>query len=742
MRLDSARFPEDISQSIGVPIEVGTQQPSSPAPTTRIQAGGLPDVVRPSTQRLTTNRSDGGTYRPALPSDVVRPEVALPAEPAASPAAASLANSSGPEPRRTMAAAPDVAPAATPPGLPQADFPLGPARTPRVQVAESLPAPQSPPAASAERTTTLDVRPPVEDVAIPAAPRDAAVVPSTPPAAATAIDPGPIADPSMLPQPVRPAGDSGPEAELAEVRVVPSATPDEGPANNAGSELPQVTDVARRPTNSISPPTRRALPMVRDTPTDVAPRASARQSASTQIQAVGPASVAVTEPMSRTTPGALPVEVEAGPGVGGLSSDVSTDIGLLHRQAQPDSDQVVDSVGRFLRRPVGGPLSLDSHVPIPARAYETRMNRQGQRPAGGNGRPSPRTEEAIELGLVYLAEHQREDGSWSLTQAGESAAVVREKPITIHSDAAATGLSLLAFLGAGYHHRADKYGDVVRDGLQYLLTHQQPNGDLFVRGDLESNRSAWLYSHAIASIALCEAFGMTQDPELREPAQRAVDFIVQAQHPQRGGWRYAPGVGSDTSVSGWMVMALRSAELANLHVPVDTWQRVDVWLEMAKASEECPELYRYNPLAPNTLSQGHGRRPTKTITAVGLLMRLYTGWRRDDLQMIAGADYLMNNLPAIGSLRDPQRDTYYWYYATQVMFHMRGPYWERWNAELHELLTSTQLQIGELAGSWDPWAPLPDRWAPHAGRLYVTTMNLLSLEVYYRHLPIYEDTSR
>jgi hypothetical protein len=76
------------------------------------------------------------------------------------------------------------------------------------------------------------------------------------------------------------------------------------------------------------------------------------------------------------------------------------------------------------------------------------------------------------------------------------------------------------------------------------------------------------------------------------------------------------------------------------------------------------------------------------------------------------------------------------------MFHMRGDYWERWNGQLHELLTSTQEQTGAMAGSWDPWSPLPDRWSPHAGRLYVTTMNLLSLEVYYRHLPIYEDTAR
>ena len=68
--------------------------------------------------------------------------------------------------------------------------------------------------------------------------------------------------------------------------------------------------------------------------------------------------------------------------------------------------------------------------------------------------------------------------------------------------------------------------------------------------------------------------------------------------------------------------------------------------------------------------------------------------------------------------------------------------WEAWNSRLHPLLVDAQIQAGELAGSWNPYTPVPDRWAVHAGRLYVTTMNLLSLEVYYRHLPIYADTAR
>jgi len=40
-------------------------------------------------------------------------------------------------------------------------------------------------------------------------------------------------------------------------------------------------------------------------------------------------------------------------------------------------------------------------------------------------------------------------------------------------------------------------------------------------------------------------------------------------------------------------------------------------------------------------------------------------------------------------------------------------------------------------GSWDPIYPIPDRWAGSAGRLYLTSLSLLTLEVYYRYLPLY-----
>jgi hypothetical protein len=98
-------------------------------------------------------------------------------------------------------------------------------------------------------------------------------------------------------------------------------------------------------------------------------------------------------------------------------------------------------------------------------------------------------------------------------------------------------------------------------------------------------------------------------------------------------------------------------------------------------------------------------------------MRLYTGWERENPHMIRGADFLLENPPALGSDR-----------------------WQAWHDRLHPLIVNAQVRQGTYAGSWDPKGPIPDRWGLHAGRIYVTAMNLLSLEVQYRKLRLYEET--
>lgn len=501
------------------------------------------------------------------------------------------------------------------------------------------------------------------------------------------------------------------------------------PGTTAGPELGQVVDVGapRQRAERAVPPSGSVQVAMVD-----APNRGGFEAEDQAEHSPGDAShrLALTR---QATEGGLAVNIDAVEGPGGLGAGTSVEVGLNSRRAARDSVQVSLQTARFVRHQVGGPLATSTAAVAPTDAFRRRPRDAGGGWAPGLGSPPPLTEQTVDLGLTFLVRQQLADGSWSLQS-------IPGEPASLVSDTAATALALLAFQGAGYNHREHQYADVVHGGIEYLVKSQKPDGDLFLPMDEFSNQSVWLYSHALAALAVCEAYGMTQDPQLKAPAQKALDFIVASQHPDRGGWRYAPQVGSDTSVSGWMMMALKSGELAGLAVPEQVYANIRQWLDRSQASDQEPHLYRYNPLAPNTPEQAHGRLATKTMTSVGLLMRLYLGWQRDNPHMIRGAQYLAENLPAIGTRGDPQRDTYYWYYATQVMFHMGGDHWKAWNDRLHPLLTETQLKQGPLAGSWEPRGSIPDRWAPHAGRLYVTTMNILSLEVYYRHLPLYEDT--
>ena len=388
---------------------------------------------------------------------------------------------------------------------------------------------------------------------------------------------------------------------------------------------------------------------------------------------------------------------------------------------------------RFARQDVGGPLAA-GQVALPKPAFQQRIDRLKDQHPQDESTLAPQTELAIERGLEFLAKHQRPDGSWRLQDF--------DTPVLIRSDTAATGLSLLAFQGAGYTHNQFKYAGTVTKAIEFLVQHQQPSGDLYIPQDPASDQNAWLYSHAIAALALSEAVGMTQDDQLRPAAQRAIDFMVASQDPQLGGWRYRPGAGADTSVTGWFMMAFKSGQLAGLKVPQQSFDAIEKFVAASQSSPQQPHLYRYNPFAADTPQQRHGLVPTSVMTSVGLLMRLYFGWQRDRAEMMAGADHLLAHPPENGSVSASRRDTYYWYYATQVMFHMRGERWKKWHETLYPLLLNSQIVEGEMTGSWDPNYPTPDLWARYGGRLYVTTLNLLSLEVSYRHLPLYEATSQ
>ena len=447
------------------------------------------------------------------------------------------------------------------------------------------------------------------------------------------------------------------------------------------------------------------------------------------------AEVQVTRPEAANSDAGFVLDVAAADGPAGLATTPNVSAGVNMRPASETSRQIQPELEtRFRKDDFGGAPAMSPTATIAKEAFRQRT------PAMVQSNGEPKTEAAIHQGLEFLARHQLPDGSWSLTRFDA------EHPFHKHqldSDTAATGLAILAFQGAGYNHLEFKYARQVNHAIKWMIKNQAEDGLLYLESDKDSNAACRLYSHGIAALALTEAYGMTQDPMLKEPAQKALNYISGTQDPKLGGWRYYAEMdnrGSDTSVSGWMVMALQSGRLSGLDVNEETFVDIAKWL--ADAADPANEsLYRYNPYAVNSqgVSRIQGRNATPSMTAVGLLMRIYTGWERDDPRLVSGARFLVQQqLP--GETKR-LRDTYYWYYATQVLKHVDGPEWQKWNNALRPLLIRTQEKSGDNAGSWDPYSPVPDRWAPFGGRLYVTAMNILSLEVRHRLLPLYQKTN-
>jgi hypothetical protein len=353
------------------------------------------------------------------------------------------------------------------------------------------------------------------------------------------------------------------------------------------------------------------------------------------------------------------------------------------------------------------------------------------------------TEPAIENGLEYFSRSQFSDGHWSLHDSPGGTSDPASMG-SLHADTAATGLALLSFFAAGYTHQEEKYRDVVRRGVDWLVKHQQDDGNLAFHGSdpaYDPNTDPTnFYSHGIAAIALCEAYGMTQDRELREPAQKAIDFIVKSQDPSRGGWRYKAQDGSDTSVTGWQLMALKSAQMAGLEVPAETLRKVGHWLDLAQVPNR--GTYVYNPWNADDDKERQGRAPSPTMTAQAMIMRMYLGQDHDQATLAQGADYLLAHLPEMEAQETSLRDCYYWYYATQAMYHMQGNYWRSWDARVTPLLRAGQIDRGPLKGSWDPSQPVLDRWSKLGGRHYVTSIHVLTLEFRYWHLPLFRELRR
>ena len=345
----------------------------------------------------------------------------------------------------------------------------------------------------------------------------------------------------------------------------------------------------------------------------------------------------------------------------------------------------------------------------------------GQAAAKGGG--GPETEDAVDRALKWFIDHQMPDGGWSfdLKQCPKCTCSNSCSAKVGGDRCAATALALLPFLGRGYTHKDGPYKERVGRGLAYLADLAAKGNGNAAFGSEQHKRG---YSQGMAGIVLAEAYGMTKDEQFRGPAQAVIDSITAWQSPETGAWGYEPKMSGDTSVSVWMLMALKSGQLASLTVDPASFKNLITYLDSVASDDGAAYRYRYRPVEPTH----HGP------TAIGLLSRMYLGWKR-------GNPALGRGIEALANKGQETSNFYFYYYATQVMYQAQGPAWDAWNAQMKGMLLPSQATAGHEKGSWllDSGS---DPGRSEAGRLYMTSLATMMLEVYYRHMSIFSDQAR
>jgi len=322
------------------------------------------------------------------------------------------------------------------------------------------------------------------------------------------------------------------------------------------------------------------------------------------------------------------------------------------------------------------------------------------------------TEAAVKLGLEWLSRTQDEDGSWDYTKYGVGE---QQRAAQAHRVGVA-GLALLAFLGAGHNHLdPGPFRDTVAKALKGLLGAQDANGRF----------PGALYAQGICTMALVEAYGLTNDTPLLAPAQKGIEAIVAAQNAT-GGWDYGPGgARGDTSVTGWQIMALKSARRVGIEFPKEAYDNAITFLAA---------VTRENGAIGYDTGGTGAWRTTPALTAVGLNALLFMDVEPADPRVQKALAILLAALPRMprpqGDAWNPHADIYFWYHGSLALSRLGGQEWAAWNARVKEILLALQDTEGDLKGSW---RLAGDPWGGHAGRVYFTALAIMALEVYYRY---------
>ena len=357
------------------------------------------------------------------------------------------------------------------------------------------------------------------------------------------------------------------------------------------------------------------------------------------------------------------------------------------------------------------------------------------------------SESAVDRALRWFVRHQSPNGMWDVDGYPVNCTLDGPKgePGTEYTgadgDAAMTGYAVLAFLGAGYDHRTpNRYRRTVQNGLDWLLANQKADGSF----GLSRN-----YENGIVAMALAEAFAMSQDARLRKPAQQAIDYLLSVQNDQGNGygglgWNYTtPVARNDSSVTGWVVMALKSAQAGGLNIGQgmngarNYFERA--WHATNNKGRDISDIYTSRSEFPYVWNSDDDSIQRPNRTAIGLCIGVFLGKGRGNMMMETLANDVMHRAfearEADYQIDQWPVNTYYLYYNTLGIFQVGGERWKRWNASARDMLVNSQRQTDDcFDGSWDFEGTR--FYGYKTGRILSTAYAALSLQVYYRYLPL------
>ncbi|MCJ8332326.1 MAG: hypothetical protein HRT89_18030, partial [Lentisphaeria bacterium] len=306
---------------------------------------------------------------------------------------------------------------------------------------------------------------------------------------------------------------------------------------------------------------------------------------------------------------------------------------------------------------------------------------------------------------------QESDGHWIAPKWDKAIPDDQQKDVAGTHDVGITGFALLALMGGGHTIRKGDYRRNVLRGIQWLVKQQKPNGAL----------TGNMYEHAIATIALCEAFGRAPDEEIGKAARKSINFCAYAVADD-GGWRYAPKSKiSDMSVTGWFIQALKTAKLANIKFDHKLFSNAMTWVD--RATDEGGTRSSTGGISytvTKAMKYGDG---SLDLGGAGMVIRQFSGTGIKSHLLIKAAKIQQKTPPTWES-----KNFYRWYYTTYAMHNMGGEYRIWWNRRIRDILLENQSKSGDQAGSWEPSGD-----AHGAGRVYSTALGALCLEVYYRY---------